>query len=372
MGAGNFNIPNLTLGAGSDFTAQLIALLEQLNSSRNYRAGLGSDLFGSLLGAQLEANRRPISLVDQLLLSGQVGSALPLSQAGQEQLGRYTSRPQSNLLGDLQRRLDMFSVGALTPVQQVSEGYNPESGVRLTQPERDYIRADARNRGLEPGQFADEPRAMQYGGRMRIDPNQIVSTPSRVAGPASVVDRTGRSVARIGEAGRAEDMTVSPRGGYATTSRAPGGTMSGPYATTQSPSGAILRPDEQIRFDEITRVRPELPVEVRVSIAQNPGGFEQYVGVQTDPRAAGSRLIGGAISGDARYSPGLQRSLALGRAPSPGELTARDFTSLPPDLQEALMSVIGPDLFRQFAHELSAMTPRGLRTGIAGPVRAAA
>src|SRR3972149_2587252 len=110
-----FDISNPTIGGGSQFTAYLLDLLNQLGQQRNYRAGLGSDLFGSLLGAQLEANRRPISLVDQLLLSGQVGSPFALSQSSQEQRGRYTSAPQSNLLGDLMRRLDMFSVGALTP-----------------------------------------------------------------------------------------------------------------------------------------------------------------------------------------------------------------------------------------------------------------
>ena len=168
-----------------------------------------------------------------------------------------------------------------------------------------------------------------------------------------------------------------------TIGAAKGTTGGGPVMTTNTPALPInttpeeqyrpkLRPDEQIRWDEITRVRPDLPADMRFNIARNPGAFEQYLGIQTDPRAAGSRLIAGAISGDVRYSPALLRSLALGRAPSPGEMTARDFASLPPDLQESLMSVIGPDLFRQFAFELGAFTPTGRRTGIAGPIRAAA
>src|SRR3990170_2365098 len=134
-----FDISNPTIGGGSQFTAYLLDLLNQLGQQRNYRAGLGSDLFGRLLGAQLEANRRPISLVDQLLLSGEVGSVFPLSQANQEQRGRYSSAPQSNLMSDLQRRLEMFTVGALTPSQQVGEGYDPSTGVRLTPKQRDYI-----------------------------------------------------------------------------------------------------------------------------------------------------------------------------------------------------------------------------------------
>lgn len=373
-----FSIPNQTIGGGTAFTAQLMQLLEMLSQSRNVRAGLGSDLFSNVLGMQLEANRRPISLVDQLLLSGQVGSALPLSQAGQEQIGRFTSRPQSNLMADLQRRLEMFTVGALTPQQQVSEGFNPQTGISLTQAERDYIRSLAESRGQEPGQFADEPRQFAHGGRLRIDPGRIVSTPSTIAGPASVVDRTGRRVALMGEAGRPETLTVSPgvRGGIATTTggegEAPGLEVPGGGVPPEEQARGKLRRDEQIRFDEITRLRPGLPLDVRLIIAERPGAFEQWIGVQTDPRAAGSRLIGGAIAGDERFSPSLLRSLALGRAPSPGELTARDFSSLPPDVQQSLMSVIGPDLMQQFFFELGAFTPTGRQTGISGPVRVAA
>jgi hypothetical protein len=135
---------------------------------------------------------------------------------------------------------------------------------------------------------------------------------------------------------------------------------------------AKLRRDEQVRFDEITRVRPELSADIRLAIAQRPGDFEQWVGVQTDPRAAGSRLIGGAIAGDQRFSPSMLSSLALGRAPSPGQMTARDFSNLPPDIQQSLMSVIGPDLMQQFGFELGGFTPTGRRTGVSGPVRMAA
>ena len=348
--------PNITIGGGSQFTAYLMQLLDMLGQQRTQRAGLGSDLFSSLLGAQLEANRRPISLVDQLLLSGQVGSALPLSQASQELHGQFTSRPQSNLLNDLQRRLEMFTVGALTPTQQVGEGFNPQTGVRLSQAERDYIRALARQQGQEPGQFADEPRRMQFGGRLRIDPNAALSTRRSVAGPASVVDRSGRQVALMAEAGKPETMSVS---GAKDVGEAPG------VQVGESPQ---LRADEQIRFEEISRVRPDLPFEVRVNIARFPGGFEQWVGIQTDPRVASSRYIGGAIASDQRYSPTLQRSLALGRTPSPSELTAEDIASLPPYLQDSLIGLLGSD--RLF--ELGAMTPRGRRTGIAGPVRIAA
>lgn len=365
-----FTLPNVTIGGGSQFTAQLMQLLQMLSESRNVRAGLGSDLFSNVLNMQLEANRAPISLVDRLLLSGQVGSTLPLSQAGEELRGRFTSRPQSNLMSDLQRRLEMFTVGSLTPQQQVGEGFDPQTGIRLTQQQRAFIEDLARQGGVTPGRFADEPgrapgapREFAHGGRLRIDPNRIVSTASTVAGPASVVDRTGRQVALMGEAGRPETMTVDGggvRGGIATT------------AGEGSVAPGVLRGDDQIRFDEITRVRPELPLKTRIGIAQRPGDFEQWVGVQTDPRAAGSRLIGGAIAGDQRFSPSLQRSLALGRAPSPGELTARDFASLPPDIQQSLMSVIGPDLMQQFFFELGEFTPRGQRTGIAGPVRIAA
>ena len=49
-----------------------------------------------------------------------------------------------------------------------------------------------------------------------------------------------------------------------------------------------------------------------------------------------------------------------------------DFANLPPDLQQALISLIGPDLFSQFAFELGQFTPTGRRTAIAGPIGLAA
>jgi hypothetical protein len=363
---GGFTLPNVTVGGGSQFTAQLMQLLEMLGQQRNVRAGLGSDLFSNLMGAQLEAQRRPISLVDQLLMSAKFGSVMPLSQGGEAGRAEFTSRPQSNLMSDLQRRLEMFTVGALTPQQQVSEGFDPATGVRLSQTQRDFIRALSEQSGRTPGQFADEPRRLQFGGRLRIDPNRAISTPSTVAGPASVVDRTGRRVALMGEAGRPETLSVSPgvRGGIATTA--------GDQGEAPGQERPNLRADQQIRFDEITRVRPELPFEVRVAIAQRPGQFEEWIGVQTGPRTAAARLVGGAIAADRRFSPTMLSPLARGLAPGPEQMTARDFTMLPPDMQQALMSAIGPDLFTQWAFELSGATPTGRRTGIAGPVRMAA
>ena len=347
---GGFNLPNLTIGGGTTFTQQLIDLLKQLGTERQVRAGLGQDLFTQLLGAQLEANRRPISLVDQLLLSGQVGSVFPLSQAGEELRGRFTTRPQTNLLGDLQRRLEQYSVGALTPGQQVAEGYDPNSGLPLTPGQEEYIR---RLPGARTDAEFRRPQRFQYGGRLRIDPNRLISTPGTAAGPASVIDRTGRSVALMGEAGRPETMTVrggyaAPRGGTATTFGEAAGAPQSGAGNGEAQLRAKLRQDDQIRFDELTRLRPELPFDVRYSIAQRSGDFEQYVGAQTDPRVAAARLVGGAISGDVRYSPKLLRSLALGRVPSPADLTARDFANLPPDLQQAFISVIGPDELAQF------------------------
>lgn len=343
---------------------------------RSSQAGLGSELFGSLLDAQIAANRRPISLVDQLLLSGEVGSTLALSQGGEEGRGRFTSAPRSNLLSDLQRRLELYTVGALNPTQQVSEGFNPSSGLPLAQGERAFIEAAARQRGIAPGTFADEPnrpanepRKFAHGGSLRIDPNQAVSTRSSIAGPASLVDRTGQRVAVMGEANQPETLSVAAGGNV------PGGGLPGTDApvTTQLPETLdMLRPDERIRFDELMRVAPNVGVNEAIAIAQRPGDFEQFIGVHTDPRVAGSRLLGGAISGDQRFSPTLLRPLALGRAPGPEQLTLRDFASMPPDIQDALMSVVGPDLMTQFLFELGQFSPLGRAARIAGPIRQAA
>ena len=351
-----FSIPNQTIGGGSTFTAFLLQLLEQLGNQRNFRAGLGSDLFSNVLNRQLEAARSPINLVDRLLLSGEVGSINPLSQASQEQLGRFTSRPQNDA-GDLFRRLNLFTIGALTPEQQVSEGFDPQTGLMLTEKQRDFLRITATNAGREPGQFADEPQRLAHGGQLRIDPGAAVSRANTVAGPATVVDRTGRRVALVGEAGQPETLDVRP-----TTAG------SGEVPGIEVPPE--LRRDEQFRFDEITRVQPNLSIQQRLNIARFPGGFEQFVGIQTDPRAAGARLLGGALSGDMRFREPLVRALALGRAPSPGELNAEEFTSLSPDLQDALIAVVGPDLAQQFFFELQGFTPTGRRTRIAGPVAA--
>ncbi len=370
MGVGSFpNLQNPTIGGGSQFTAFLLDLMQQLGGQRNFRAGLGSDLFTNVLNRQLEAARSPISLVDRLLLSGETGSIMPLSQGSQEQLGRFTSRPQTDLGQDLLRRLNLFTVGALTPTQQVQEGFDPQTGIKLTPKQRDFIRADARNRGIEPGQFADEPRRLAHGGSLVIDPNRAVSGGTAVAGPASVVDRTGRTVALAGEAGQRESLTVAPgvsSGGVGAVTA--GGQGEAPGQAV--PGDEQLRRDEQFRFDEITRVRPDLSFTQRMNIARFPGGFEQFVGVQTDPRAAGARLLGGALSGDTRFRDPLVRSLSMGRAPSPGELNAEEFTNLSPDLQDALISVVGPDLAQQFFFELQQFSPQGRRTRIAGPVAA--
>lgn len=360
-----FSLPiqNPTIGGGTAFTQQILDLLNQLSGSRNFRAGLGSDLFTNVLNRQLEAARSPINLVDRLLLSGQVGSINPLSQASQEQLGRFTSRPQTNLGADLLRRLEMFTIGALTPEQQVQEGFDPQTGIKLSSKQRDFIRADATNRGITPGQFADEPQRLGHGGRLTVDPNKAVSRGASVAGPASVVDRTGRSVALIGEAGQAETLSVTP-------GQPPSEGVGSITPQSGLQPAPALRRDEQFRLDELRRLAPGQTLNNLTNIARFPGGFEQFLGQDTDPRAAGARLIGGSLAADVRFRDPLVRSLALGRAPSPGEITAREFSLLPPDTQDAIISVVGPDLARQFFFELEGQTPRGLRTRIAGPVAA--
>lgn len=393
---GAFQLPNLTVGGGSAFSALLAQLLGELGQQRNVRAGLASDLFGQLLNRGMEANRRGgLGLVDQLLLGGEVGSVLPLSQGSQEQLGRYTSRPEGNLLQDLQRRLDLFSVGMLTPTQQVAAGFNPSTGVELTPSESEYIRLagmspqqrtrDAVAHGVNPQTGAPLtdperryisalPQGFQYGGSAVIDPKRLRSTGGYWAGPATITDVSGKKVGRIGEGRRPEQVNITPMPvGIGTGPISVQGSAKTPPASATPGATdelASLPLDVQYRLEAITQARPDLPMDVRLNIARSPGGFEAYSGIQTDPRAAGARLLGGALQGDRRFSGSLVRSLALGRPPSPADLNAADFSRLPPDLQESLLSVVGPDLARQWLFELSGFTPRGTRTRIAQPIAA--
>ena len=376
--AGSFPIQNPTLAGGTALTQQMLDLWNQLTGNVNFRAGLGSDLFSGLMNQQLQAARSPINILDRLTLAGEIGSNVPLSQGSQEQLGRFTSRPQSNVMQDLLRRLNMFTVGALTPEQQVSEGFDPQTGLTLAPKQRDFLRAAATNAGRTPGTFADEPLRLAHGGRLTIDPNQAVSRGTSVAGPASVVDRTGRTVALAGEAGQRESLTVNPgvggvgadRSGLKRTIRR-GGTDNA--IPDQQVPDEQLRRDEQFRFDEISRVQPNLSFDQRLNIARFPGGFEQFVGIQTDPRAELARRTGFSIAGDRRIGDPLVRSLALGRAPTGADLTSEEFfNTISPDAQNAIISLVGtnPEDLQQFLFSLAEFSPQGRRTRISGPVAA--
>lgn len=398
MGAFNFPISNPTIGGGTAFTGLLAEFLSQLGQQRLGRASIAQDLFSNLFGAQMEATRRPISLVDQLLLSGQVGNIFPLSQAGPEELRRFTTPTRNPLLENLMNRLDIFSRGALTPSEQREERLRSRPEVQ-----------SAVNRFGRGGTVADIGRAVQgfqRGGRLIVDPRKRRGVDS-VAGPVSIFDRQGEPVGVAGEGGRPETIDIRPivgggaqrrispqTGGALDTERGisplpTGGVLEQRRGITPLPTGGVLAPldraapqvptrdvvlsrDEQFRLEELQRVRPDLPFEQAVAIARNPAGLEALAGIETEPRTAAARLIANALSADQRFGDPFVRSLALGRAPAPGvEATMADLMGLSPDLLGSLQSVIGPGLLPQFLFELSAFTPTGTRTrgAVTGGVR---
>ncbi len=347
--ASGFSIQNPTVTGGSTFLDLLNRFRSLLNERQLGQAAVGQDLFGSLLGAQMEANRRPISLVNQLALSGQVGSQFPLSQASEDQLRRYRTPNQNPLLQRLMDRLDIFSEGMNTPAQ------------------------------------------LAHGGQLIVDPSKSkTSGGGSVAGPVTINDRSGKTVAVAGESGGAEKIDVQPIPAPIQKVVDRFGPKEGVFIgdigravqahTTQKGEKAVAAADlpsdlsrtERFRALELLRLRPDLDIERIVAIARSPAGLEALAGTQTDPRAAAARLIGEAIGQDNRFSDSFVRSLALGRPPAPGtEATARDVTTLSPDLLASLQSLIGPDLFSEFAFELNALSPTGTRArqAVTGGVR---
>ncbi len=377
MGVGSFPITNPTVTGGTAIL-DLQRLLDQLeNEGRLGRAAVGQDLFSSLLGAQTEANRRPISLVNQLALSGQVGSQFPLSQASQDQLNRFRTPNQNPLLQRLIDRLDIFSERAL------DEGQRSEA-------RRREVASDFGD-GAFIGDVQGRVKRLAHGGQLIIAPGKATGArkpAGAIAGPVSINDRTGRTVAIAGEGGGAETIDVKPIPDETIRSIGPAGTaLLDPKAGLDDQRGTnpvgenvaldLTLPDnlsrtERFRSEELLRLRPDLGIERIVAIARSPAGLEALAGTETDPRAAAARLIGEAIGQDNRFSDAFVRSLSLGRSPAPGtEATARDFTTLSPDLQESLKSLIGPDLFSQFAFELNSLSPTGTRArqAVTGGVR---
>ncbi|MEE8347421.1 MAG: hypothetical protein V3S20_08745 [Dehalococcoidia bacterium] len=339
MGVGSFPITNPTVTGGSEFLDLLDRFRSLLNNRQLGQAAVGQDLFSSLLGAQLQANRRPISIVDQLMLQGQVGSQSPLSQASDERLARFTRPGEDPRLQSLFDRLDIFSGGMNTPA----------------------------------------PALLAHGGQLVVDPNKKKSGGvGTVAGPVTINDSTGQTVAVAGEAGGAETIDVQPvPDSVAKVKKRFGdgvfiGEIQGAVQehTTQKGEKAVATTDlsafnlsrsERFRAEELLRLRPDLDAERIVAIARHPEGLQALIGGPPDPRMEAAQRLSDSIGNDNRFSDAFVRSLAIGRSPRPTEATARDVTTLSPFNLDILKGIIGEDLFSQFAFELSDQSPLGTR-----------
>jgi hypothetical protein len=395
---GTFAIPATTVGGGSAWLDAWIQWLQGLSQEKAGRAAVGTDLFSQLLGASLEANRRPVSLVDQLMLGGKYGSAHPLSQLGSEGLSRFGYK-ENPMLGNLASALGIYSQGMNTAQQQGHAGINPNTGLPWTAQESAYMKARAAN-------AAQPPVNMAHGGTFRVDPRRkatarTATNVQAAAGPVTMYDAMGEQIAKAGEGQGSETVTVTPQpqkgpptlgaggsvgdtarflrdvvqpvvgqfgqtidgdpvtaGDIASATRGYG--QNAPPAT--APTGdVVFSAAEKFRYDELLR-QGFTPEQAR-TVAKRPGDFLNMYGKGATPQQQASWLLAESTAHDLRYSEPFRRALALGQRPAPGTgSTMRDVSQLSPDQLGSLQSILGPDLFTQYLFELQSMTPRGVST----------
>jgi hypothetical protein len=345
---------------------------------------VGTDVFSGLLNAELSARRRPVGIVDQLLLANEFGTVLPLSQLGDRNLSPRTN-PALGQLFDMLKEFISRAVPGEAPRTQIEQ--------ELAQATQAAPAAPGGSRGaLLALQGGDEqaaqallreeaglsPVMMQGGGTLTVDPRRARTAGTSIAGPATVVDRIGQTAAVIGEGTGSESISnvdpISTPFLPSQESLAPQ-----PVARTRPPASGFAPPggaeglsvfqfadqprDVQARIQQILEtMRPGAltPAQI-VAIAQRPQAFEQFTQVETDPRAQASRLLGGAITADQRFGDPLVRALGRGRAPNAAEITAQEFSRLPPDLRDALVGIIGEDQLAGFLFSVGQGTPAGVR-----------
>lgn len=123
---GQFPIANPTVGGGTAFNDIVAQLLATLSQAQGQRAGVGADIFSTLLQAETAARRRPASMVDQFFLANEFGSLMPLSQIDPGRLQQLGARTNP-ALGSLFESLRGFAQGAI-PQGQVSNLFRDPQG----------------------------------------------------------------------------------------------------------------------------------------------------------------------------------------------------------------------------------------------------
>lgn len=398
MGVGTFPIQNPTIGGGTAFNDIVARLLGTLSSDQFGRASVGTDVFSGLLNAELAARRRPVGIVDQLLLANEFGSVLPLSQLGDRNLSPRTNPALGQIFNTLQEFISRAVPGESpqTAIEnEIAQATQPAPAAPTSGGSRGALLAlqqgDAQAaQALLREEAGLPPVMMQAGGTLTVDPRRARTAGRSIAGPATVVDRIGQTAAVIGEGGEAESVGVGaitdPGAVSTTTGGVPRPTASPertrPQAGDFAPPGAdrsvfqfLNQPrDVTFRIQQIleTGAGQNLSPQQILAIAQRPEAFGRFTEAPFDPRVSASRLLGGAITQDQRFANPLVRSLARGRPPTAAEITAQEFAALPPDLRDALVGIIGEDQLAGFLFSVGQGTPTGrsgVRQAAAGGVR---
>ena len=409
---------NPILGGGTAFQALLnqVRALESADQAGRAQTGLG--LLQLLTEQQLAASQRPISIIDQLLLGAEFGTISPFSQLSGERLAEFGIQKNPGQLGSLADIIAKFSAGAIPQAEVVGvfrENGVPWARVRLPGGGTGRITLDESKRGglqtvagrngpytvavdsaldwlanqernaqqpstsaaprpapssnafnpFSPGTTPQDlglPAPLSHGGSFTVNPRQAKTTASAAAGPVRMVDATGKVVAVAGEAGaNTETISVTPRTATAIPPAGQpfpgGGVPPVPPAPLVTPEGTPR--DVQFRFDALLEAAPDITLQQALDISRNPAGFEAFLGGKTDPRAQAARPLAKGLAQDLRFSDPFVRALALGRAPTPSELTSRDVTSLSPFLRDILGGLVGEGNFGQFLFEVGANSPRG-------------
>ena len=237
---------------------------------------------------------------------------------------------------DLQQLIDFFN--APKAAQQAMAPATQQAASPWTMPQKVSAETNALVDQLATDPNYDPRKLLGFaqGGSVLIDPFIDETQGKKIAGPVTMYDANAQPVGIAGEAGLPETMNIEPR-------------------------------DVRFRAEDIRQRQPGLSLEDVLARARRPGDFE----TEADPTAIASRLLAGALQRDTRFQDPFVRALSLGRRPSPSDVTAGEYRTLPPDLQQSLASIIGEDLFPSWVFELGMQTPKAMnvRPSVVGGVR---